>query len=465
MLFLDSRWTMAGVRSGRKAHLVHTAAMRTRPVAISAALVALGTTAALVPAGAQQPRLRFSRPVTAIPAPFGTAAKARTGEPRVIALPSGRLLVSAQFQQFDCATGKASSDTLAMCVWASDDGGRTWQISGGDPQAGDDADFAVAPDGSVLQVGMNDFTFGSITTGTGLGGTTVMRSADNGSTWSQTTAANKSVVNDRPFVVATPHAVLITFTDINGNISVVRSTDNGRTWSLPASITEVARGHTIEVNGGPVYDAGRHAVLAPYLYSTDPTCASGAAGCFDVVALATSTDDGLTWTSEPVLKVPGGGLSSMPQVTTDVRGHRYISYGAVVNGHYHVFVTDAAPGGRWADARAVDGRQSSGMLPWALAAGHGHLDIAYYRSTYGDAASTSRPWDFVVADTRDGGHAWQTSVVARRAFVGSGADHQMKIWDLVGLTRAPGGRLVAAWTDDLGKPDGPSIVRVAHSLG
>lgn len=437
--------------------------MRTRPVALVAAVAGLAATAALVPAGAQPARLRFSAPVTAIPAPG--VGKANTGEPRVIALPSGRLLLSAQFQQWDCATGKPSSDTLQMCVWASDDGGRSWHISGGDPQTGDDADFAVAPDGSVLQIGMNDFTVGSVTTGTGLGGTTVMRSGDDGRTWSQEVAANKSVVNDRPFVLATPHAVLMTFTNIDGNIDVVRSTDGGKTWSLPAMVTTFVRGHTIEVNGGPVYDAGRHTVLAPYLYSTDPSCASGAAGCFNVLALATSSDDGQTWTTEPVLTVPNGGMTSMPQVSVDAAGHRYITYGGVEDGHYHVFVTDSTPGGHWSPARTVDGAQSSGMLPWAIAGSRGHLDVAFYRSAYGDAASTSRAWEFVVADSRDGGHQWQSSVVAPGAYVGTGADHQFKIWDLVGMTRTRSGRLVVAWTDDLGKNSNPSIVRVAHSLG
>ena len=438
--------------------------MRTRPIALVVVVVGLAAAATLAPAGAQPPRLQFSAPVTAIPAPYGTAAKELTGEPRVIALPSGRLLVSAQFQQFDCRTGRSSADTLAMCVWASDDGGRTWRISGGDPQAGDDADFAVAPDGSVLQVGMNDYTFGSVTTGTGLGGTTVMRSTDDGDTWTEKVTANDTLVNDRPFVLATPHAVLITFTNINGNISVVRSTDGGKTWSMPASVTQFVRSHTIEVNGGPVYDAGRHAVLAPYLYSTDPSCTAGASGCYNMLALATSTDDGQTWTTEPVLSVPGGGMSSMPQVTVDATGHRYITYGGIVNGHYHVFVTDSVPGGHWSAARPVDGIQASGMLPWATAYGHGHLDVAYYRSAYGDAASTSRPWEFVVSDSRDGGRGWQTTVVAPHAYVGTGADHQLKIWDLVAMTRTASGRLVVAWTDDLGDADGASVVRVAHSL-
>jgi hypothetical protein len=436
--------------------------MRTRLVALVAALAGLAATAALAPADAQSSRLRFSTPVTAIPAPG--VGRENTGEPRLITLPSGRLLLSAQFEQWDCTAGKPDSSTLEMCVWASDDGGRTWRISGGDPQAGDDADFAVAPDGSVLQIGMTDFGVGPVTVGTGAGGTTVMRSTDNGRTWTEKDTANTSVVNDRPFVLATPRAVLITFTNITGNIQVVRSTDGGKTWSLPTSVTPLVRGSTIFVNGGPMYDADRHAVLAPYLYSTDPSCSSGAAGCFDVIGLATSTDDGQTWTTEPVLQVPGGGLTSMPQVTVDGTGHRYITYGASVDGSYHVFVTDSTRSGHWSAPSTIDGPQASGMLPWTIAGGRGRLDVAYYRSPNGDAASTARPWDFVVSESRDGGHTWQTAVVAPHAYVGSGANHQLHIWDLVGMTRTRDGRIAVAWTDDLGKPDAPSVVRVAHSL-
>jgi len=431
-------------------------------VAAGIAVALLGATAALVPAAAQPPRLRFTAPVTAIPA-TNAAAKAPTGEPRLIALPSGRLLLSAQFQQWDCATGRADPSALQMCVWASDDNGRTWQISGGDPQAGDDADFAVAPDGSVLQVGMTDYQVGPQTLGTGLGGTTVMRSTDHGRTWSEADTANKSVINDRPFVLATPRAVLITFTGMTGNIQVVRSTDGGRTWSLPAPVTPLARANTIEVNGGPVYDATRREVLAPYVYATDASCASATTGCFDVVGLATSTDDGRTWATEPVAAIAHGGLTSMPQATIDDDGHRYVTYSAKLDGHDHVFVTDST-GEHWSAPRMVDDPQSSGIVPWAMASGSGHLDVAYYRSAYGDADTTARPWDFVVADSRNGGRDWTTTVVAPRAYIGSAADHQLKVWDVVGMTRTADGRLVVAWTDYLGHPDAASVVRVARSL-
>jgi hypothetical protein len=447
---------------GRKAHLVQTAAMHIRATALAASLAGLVATAALVPAGAQPLRLRFGAPVTAIPA--SGVGRANTGEPRLITLPSGRLLLSAQFQQWDCATGKADPNTVQMCVWSSDDGGRTWQISGGDSQAGDDADFAVAPDGSVLQIGMADYQVGPQPLGTGLGGTVVMRSTNNGRTWSKTDFANKSVINDRPFVVSTPHAVLITFTGVTGNIQVVRSTDDGRTWSLPSAATPLARVNTIQVNGGPLYDAARHEVLAPYVYATDPTCASATAGCFDVVGLASSRDDGQTWTDERVLTVTDGGLTSMPQVTVDDDGHRYITYAAKTNGHDHVFVTEATTGGPWSTPRTVDGAQSSGIVPWALVTGADHLDVAYYRSAYGDAESTARPWDFVVSDSRDGGHHWTTSVVSPNAYIGTAADHQLVIWDLVGMTRTRAGRIVVTWTDALGKAGGPTVVRVARSL-
>jgi len=455
---------MAGVRIGRKSPISCTLpAMRIRPLVIGAMTLGAAATA-LVPAGAQQARLRFSAPVTAIPA-TNDAPKATTGEPRLFALPSGRLLLSAQFQQWNCATGKSDPAGLAMCVWASDDGGRTWRVSGGDPQAGDDADFALAPDGSVLQIGMTDYNVGPATLGTGLGGTTVMRSTDNGRTWTETDSANKSVINDRPFVLATPHAVLLTFTGVAGSIQVVRSTDGGKSWSLPSFVTPVVRDNTIQVNGGPVYDADRHTVLAPYVYSTNPSCASGPSGCFNVVRLAQSTDEGQTWTTEAVVQVENGGLTSMPQATVDASGHRYMTYGALVNGDNHMFVTDATPAGSWSKPRLIDGPQASGMVSWALASGDGHLDVAYYRSAYSDAADTKRPWDFVVADSRDGGHHWQTTVVARRAYLGTGAEHQLAVWDLVGMTRTRDGRLVVAWTDYLGKRGGHSVVRVARSLG
>lgn len=436
--------------------------VRRRSAALVAAAGLAGLAVAAAPASATSGGLRFSKPVTRIGAPLGQQ-KANTGEPRLQLLPSGRILLAAHFEQWDCTTGRPSSQ-LSMCVWASDDGGRSFYVSGGDPQPGDDADFAVAPDGSVLELGMTDLTVAGNTLGTGLGGTTAMHSSDGGRTWTETDDANRQALNDRPFLVSTPHAVLMSYSAIPGNIEVVRSTDGGRTFGLPISVTPPPWTETFDGNGGPAFDSVAHQVLLPYFSSTDPTCASAPAGCFNVLSLATSSDEGLTWTTQTIGTAPsGGGLTSMPQITVDADGHRYLTYPAKVGGHNHIYVQDAAGPGAWSPPRLIDSAHGNGMVGWTWAGGHGHLDVAYYRSTATDAVTTARPWDLVVADSRDGGHTWQTATVERAAYTGSADAHQLVVWDLLGLIRDRHGHLVVAWTDDRGRPGSGTVIRTARS--
>jgi hypothetical protein len=414
--------------------------------------------ALLVPAGAGQPHIRFTKPLTVIDADH--LGKVNTGEPRLRVLPSGRILLGAHFEQWDCDTGERTADTYAMCVWASDDGGRTWRISGGDPQAGDDVDFAVAPDGSVLELGMSN-----IGVGTGFGGTTVVRSTDGGRTWTQTTDANKQLINDRPWFATTPNAVLITYTGSIGNIQATRSTDNGQSWGLPINVSPPANPDTLDVNGGPTYDARHHELLVPFLTSSDPTCASGPSGCFNVLSLATSADDGATWASAKIAELPSGsGATGPPQIQLDATGHRYLFFPGKLDGHDHVFVMDASRTGHWSTPRLVDSPQSSGIVSWGIASGHGRLDVAYYRTAAADGATVSRRWDVVLSHSDDGGKHWTTSLIAPGAYTGTGDGHQLIVWDLLGIARDSRGRVLVAWTDDQGKAGGPTVVRFARSL-
>jgi hypothetical protein len=90
--------------------------------------------------------------------------------------------------------------------------------------------------------------------------------------------------------------------------------------------------------------------------------------------------------------------------------------------------------------------------------------VGYYRSSFRDAGSVVRPWDFVISDSRDGGRTWRAAVVARAAYIGSGSAHQTYIWDLVGVSYDRQGRIVAAWTDQQGRAGGPTSIRFAHQV-
>ena len=448
------------------------------------AALALGLLAAGTAQGATPRGLAFGAPVTVITSPLGAGdassqatQRPNTGEPRLIVSRSGRVLLSAQFQQWDCATRTPSSVT-AQCVWVSDDEGRTFRISGGIPQQGNDVDFTQTADGTLLMSAMANPKIVGDSTGTGFLGSVVLRSTDDGQTWSQADDVNNQVANDRPFVVSTPHATVLTYLGIPGTIEAVRSTDNGKTWSLPIIVQPTPPPGLIFANATPVYDAAHRELLAPYTSSSRPQCAvatTGAAGCMDQIDLATSRDEGLTWKQERVALLGGEtplGITTVTSLAVDGKGRRTIAFtGAegystgtsTADQASHVYaITSAGPGRPWSAPRRLDVAKGSAMMPMLATNGADRISVAYYHSTFPDAGSTARPWDFVVSDSRDGGRTWATATVARAVYLGSAADHQLVIWDLVGLTDDRQGRLVTAWTDQLGKPGGATTVRFAR---
>jgi hypothetical protein len=87
--------------------------MRRIGLALALGVLAAGTAQGALPRG-----LAFSAPVTVITSPLGpgdassqATQRPTTGEPRVIVSRSGRVLVSAQFQQWNCETRTPSSVT------------------------------------------------------------------------------------------------------------------------------------------------------------------------------------------------------------------------------------------------------------------------------------------------------------------------------------------------------------------
>jgi hypothetical protein len=236
----------------------------------------------------------------------------------------------------------------------------------------------------------------------------------------------------------------------------------------------------VYVNATPAYDAAHRELLSPYVSSSKPYCAAtttGAAGCMDQIDLATSRDEGLTWKPEHVTLLAGEkplGMTTVTSLAVDGKGRRTIAFTAAegyspgtstADRNSHVYaVSSDGPGRPWSAPRRIDAAAGSAMMPMLATNGAGRISVAYYHSTFADAGSTARPWDFVVGDSRDDGRNWSTAIVSRAAYVGSAADHQLVIWDLVGLTYDLQGRLVTAWTDQLGNSGGATTVRFARQM-
>jgi len=424
-----------------------------RPRLIAAAAVLAGAMAPVIADASSGMTSSYTRPVVAIPtAPGSTNAGYGTGgEPRLLVTNDGRIVVAAHMSQWDCVTGQPTPGKGHQCVWISSDGGRTFHFSGGEPnQQGDDVDLAQS--GNVLL----ESTMTNKGVGTGAGGTTVTRSTDGGRTWGESVDVDKTVVNDRPFMLASPDGgLLLTYDQLPGGIFAVRSTDQGATWGLPQPIVPEPTVVAV-LNGAPAIDAARHQILVPFAVSTAPDCASGAAGCINSFSLARGGYDGTTWTREPVITyATGTGGQSVAYAAADSAGTDYYVTGIASNGDgstaqvdrdAHIMLSVQQRGTSAWTTHQVDPPQGGAMIPNLVAGAAGRVVVAYYWSPYADAQSHNRPWYVVVADSHDSGRTFSRTVVSKVVWVGSGMNHQKVLWDLFGLALDAEDRVNVAWT-------------------
>jgi hypothetical protein len=411
----------------------------------------------------------YTAPVVAIPtAPGSTNTGAGTGgEPRLLVTEDGRILVAAHFSEWDCVTRQPSPGKGHQCVWLSRDGGRSFQIAGGElNQQGDDVDLAVS--GGVLL----ESTMTNKGLGTGILGTTISRSTDGGRTWTETVAANSTLLNDRPFMLAVPDGgVVVTYDAIPGGIQLVRSTDHGATWGLPQSVAVPGgSGPAVALNGAPAIDRVHKQLLVPYAVGSSPTCTSGAAGCLNTISIARGGFDGTGWTSELALTLPEDmGSQSLVSAAADAAGTAYLTVGTArgatpTTGPDHAahvqLATKDANG--W-QLHQVDPRGGSAMLPNLAAGAAGRVVVSYYWSPYADAQAVARPWYAVVADSHDGGRTFARTVISKVAWVGAAVDHQRTLWDLFGVAIDTKGKVHVAWTQvSAMTPTGP-LTEIAYS--
>jgi hypothetical protein len=368
----------------------------------------------------------------------------------------GRIVVSAHLFQRDCVTGQPSPGKGQSCVYISDDGGKSFHFSGGDTRGNNDVDLAESG-GVLLQSSMT-----SVAIAYGASGVGVARSTDRGKTWTEALAVNHQLVNDRPWLLATPDgAVVLTYDSIPGGIVLVRSTDNGATWGLqqPVALQASVIGAG---NGAPAIDSKSKKLLVPFVGGSSPTC-----NCLDTFSVARGNYDGTGFTIEPVLQTEGGtGGTSPPAAAADAAGTEYIAVGlasGATSTSAHVrLLTRRAADATWTGQR-LDPPGGSAMLPNIVAGPAGRVAVAYYWSPYPDAQSQDRPWYAVVADSRDSGRTFTRTTLSRIVWTGSAANHKGVLWDLFGLALDTRGRLHVAWTQMANSHASGSPNEIAYS--
>lgn len=236
-------------------------------------------------------------------------------EPMLVEHPNGTLFVSGYGSQVTGVDPKAVPN-----LWKSSDGGLIWErVDVGKAADGaignSDVDLAVGPGGELyfVSMGFNRTTFEGTHVAIGV-------SHDVGETWNWT-LLSEDRLDDRPWVVVTPHGDAHVIWNDGSGVSHATSTDGGRTWEERSKI---------HPRGGSSHLAvGTHGELAARI---SPISGSGHVFDEGLELIAISTDGGETWNKhsaprqlewDPTLSDPKKVPRWVEPLAWDSEGHLY----------------------------------------------------------------------------------------------------------------------------------------------
>jgi hypothetical protein len=285
-------------------------------------------------------------------------------------------------------------------VWKSTDSGNSFTYLGqpdglqigsalgadGVGLGGGDEDIAVSPSGVVYA---NSLWLGSATQSTSFTG---------GGTWVSNPFSSDLPLVDRQWIAPHGNSELYLTTkqlgaDLNGTVSlfVAKSFDNGITFPQIALVTTPEAGVQPGDQGNITVDQNNGNVYTIFIDSNG-----------NIVWLARSTDGGKTWILKQVFAAPAGtNLANIfPVVAVDTASNVFVVF---CNGT-NVFLTASTDqGASWTTPVRVNNGAASktAMGPWITAGAPGHVNIAFWGTSAGDANSTTASWQVFNAQSRN----------------------------------------------------------------
>jgi hypothetical protein len=317
-------------------------------------------------------------------------------EPSLRFGPDGTVFVAAP-------CGLDNTDCKSGWLWSSADEGATFQrrddlavghLRGAAVGSGD-SEIAVTSDGRLLYA---DLWGGDVS---------VSASDDHGATWASTMPVSGPVGADRQWMETDGNDVYVTYQAAQGlfvfpyvaGVYVAKSTDGGLTFpqvSLAALRDDPTNGWHSGIEGNLVVGPD-HAVYMLIPQSGSDVNLGAAHSAAYRLALAKSTDGGLTWALTTVADRDDYPAFNFPVLAQDAAGNLYAAWGEARYdgaGNYlggDILVSHSADGGAtWSPVQTVVTSQGSAELPWIAAGGAGKLAIGYYGT---DAPYTARDYD------------------------------------------------------------------------